>query len=123
MGEKTQGPDAAELYDEALTKSGAVQVRCVEGRPVTRYGTPIFIGAVRDPEQPNKLTYDTAAVITLPRDEAERFRREYVRHIVEGDLVLADSKSTEVGAPRKPPIATSVAAKGPPDASNEGRRE
>lgn len=126
MGEKPKDPDppdVGELYEQALQQHGFVRVRSVEGRPVTRYGTPVLIGAVRDPEKPNKLIFSPADVITIPRDEAERYRREYLRHVAEGDLVLvSDPKSSEVGAPRKPPTE-SVSAKGPPDASNEGRRQ
>jgi hypothetical protein len=121
MGEKVTPaqPDWSELYDKALAESGVVLVQSVEGRPVTRYGTKIFIGAVRDPDRANKLVY-TSDPVTLPRDEAERYRREYLRHITEGDLVLSTS---EVGAPRKPPTAASVTAKGPPHAVDEGGRQ
>jgi hypothetical protein len=124
MGDKPKDPpDAGERYDTALAKTGAIRVSSVEGRPITRYGTPIFIGAVRDPENGKKLVYTTSEVVTIPRDEAERFRREYVRHIIEGDLVLVDQP--EGGAPRNVTTTGSpgAVAKGPPHAADESRRE
>jgi len=116
-------PDVGELYEQSLAKSDAVYVRAVEGRPVTRYGTPVYIGAEREPERQNKLIYRTSDVVMIPRDEAVRYRREYVRHIVDGDLVL-DSKP-EGGAPRNETTSgrTGAVAKGPPDAADESSRE
>lgn len=126
MGEPkaTQPPDSGELYERSLAETGAVFVRAIEGRPVTRYGTPVVIGADRDPANPNKLIYRTGDVVMIPSDEAQRYRREYVRHIVDGDLALVSKP--EGGAPRKETTttgSTGAVAKGPPDAADESRRK
>lgn len=125
MGDNAAAPpDAGDLYDRSLEQTGVVQVRSVDGRPVSRYGTRSFIGAERDSANPNKLIYATDAVVTIPRDEARLYRREYVRHLADGDLALVESKP-EGGAPRNE-TATGyrrAVAKGPPDAADESSRE
>jgi len=92
-GDRSNEPktDVSELYERALASPDGLRVSAVEGRPVARFGTPVFIGAERDPENPRKLVYRTGDVVTIPREEAERYRREYIRHITEGDLVLASA--------------------------------
>jgi len=62
-------------------------VSCVQGRPVTRYGTRTFIGADRDLLPPHGMTYDTERVVAISQAEFSRYRREYNRAVNTGDLV------------------------------------
>jgi len=111
----------------------ALFVSSVEGRPVTRYGTKTLIGADRDPSNPRKINYRTKDIVPLPTDEAERYSREYARHIEDGDLVAHTAAEweqqtqhrAEVGAPRKK-LSAGVEPDQPPakdadHADNEGR--
>lgn len=68
-------------------------VSCVEGRPVTRFGSKILIGADRDPSQPNKIVYRPKDIVGIPTLEVARYGREYRRLIDEGDLVSHDAKA------------------------------
>ena len=84
-------------------------VSCVEGKPVTRFGTKVLIGADRDPTQPRKIRYRPKEIIAIPTDEAHRYGRDYGRLIADGELVehTADewlqqqNQIREVGAPRE----------------------
>jgi hypothetical protein len=84
-------------------------VSSVEGRPVTRFGTKVLIGADRDPKQPNKIQYRTKDIVAIPVAEADRFAREYGRLVADGDLTAHTAEQwqqqtqhrAEVGAPRK----------------------
>lgn len=84
-------------------------VSSVEGHPVTRFGTKVLIGAYRDAENPRKIRYRTKDIIAIPRDEADRYAREYARLIEDQELVAhtADEWSQhqrhvrEAGAPRE----------------------
>lgn len=106
-------------------------VSCVEGQPVTRFGTRVFIGAARDPANPRKLVYHPDQIIAVPHLEAQRFGREYARAILDGSLVQRsaaewrEQQRSEGGAPRKsltsgdsPPAASE--AKGATNADHEG---
>lgn len=83
-------------------------VSSVEGRPVTRFGTKVLIGADRDSAEPRKIRYRPKEIVAIPHDEAHRYGREYARLIADGDLVehKADEWTRqqdhirEVGAPR-----------------------
>lgn len=83
-------------------------VSSVEGHPVTRFGTKVLLGAYRDADNPRKVRYRTKEIIAIPRDEAERYAREYGRLIEDEELVAhtADEwteqqrRLREVGAPR-----------------------
>jgi hypothetical protein len=97
------------MADVAGHQAFGLFVSSVEGRPVTRFGTKVLIGAERDSVTPRKISYRTKDIVAIPVDEAERYSREYARLISDGDLVAhtADewSKQTqhraEGGAPRK----------------------
>lgn len=110
-------------------------VSSVEGRPVTRFGTKVLIGAERDAATPRKISYRTKDIVAIPVDEAERYTREYARLIAEGDLVAHTADEwqkqsehrAEVGAPREklktgrePDQPTAKDA--PTHAHHEGRR-
>ncbi len=110
-------------------------VSCVEGQPVSRFGTKVLIGAERDASVRGKIRYRTKEIVAIPHDEALKYSREYRRAIDDGSLVArtADEWSqqqqqiTEVGAPREklkawaqsPPSAAKDADHG----DHEGRRE
>jgi len=66
---------------------------CVEGRPVTRFGSKELIGATRDPEHRNKVVYSPKTIVGIPVDEASRYGREYQRLIDDGDVVSHDAKA------------------------------
>ena len=120
MRESTAPADAFGLF-----------VSSVDGSPVTRFGSTVLIGADRDPTKPNKIRYRTEEIIAIPRDEAEKYAREYARLIADGALVAhtADEWSNqvrEVGAPReklKSGKLDEAQAKDPPHADHEGGRE
>ena len=84
-------------------------VSCVQGQPVTRFGTKVLIGADRDPENRRKVRYRTKEVVAIPRSEATRYAREYARAIAEGELKERTESDwreyqrqmDEVGAPRE----------------------
>lgn len=62
-------------------------VSCVQGSPVSRFGTKILIGADRDPNEPRKVIYRTKDIVAIPIGEATRYAREYRRTIDEGELI------------------------------------
>lgn len=66
----------------------ALFVSSVEGRLVTRYGTRTFIGAERRASDPRQLEWHTDQVIAIPHDEFRKYRREYLRALREGSLVV-----------------------------------
>ncbi len=108
-------------------------VSAVEGKPVHRFGAPnVLIGADRDPEEPRKIRYDTNAVVAIPKAEAQRYSREYLRLIAEGALVERSaedferqsvSESTEVGAPREPLEPRAPAEERVSDGTTDGGRQ
>lgn len=116
---------------QAAAESFGLFVSSVEGQPVTRFGSRVLIGADRDPQHPNKILYRTQEIIAIPRDEAEKYAREYARLIADESLVVrtADEwtqQSREVGAPRetlKSATTDKALAKDPPHADHEGGRE
>lgn len=87
----------------------ALFVSCVEGSPVTRFGTKVLIGADRDPKVRKKILYRPKEIVAIPVDEARLYGREYARLINDGELVehtaekwLAQQQHiNEVGAPRE----------------------
>lgn len=110
-------------------------VSCVEGQPVTRFGSKVLIGAGRDPDNRRKVRYSPKQIVALPHEEAQRYGREYARAIDDGSLVQHTAaewleqqrRIDEGGAPRDklktadhPPDAAEGA---PPDADHEGRRQ
>lgn len=63
--------------------------RSVEGRLVSRWGTPrSFIGARRTPKQGGgfELTWDTEAVTGFTQDFCDRYVKELDRSVANGDL-------------------------------------
>lgn len=76
-------PDAAAQY--------ALFVSCVEGQPVTRYGTRTFIGAERRAAEPTVIDYDPTLVVAISHDEFRRYRKEYLRALSSGSLVTRDA--------------------------------
>jgi hypothetical protein len=84
-------------------------VSCVEGQPVTRFGTRVLIGAARDLTQPRKVNYDPKLIVAIPATEARRYHREYRRAIANGSLTERtaaewreqNKPNREVGAPRE----------------------
>lgn len=72
-------------------EEGALYVSAVEGRPFTRLGSKVLIGAERDPSNERKIVYRTKDIVIIPADEARRYGREYQRAIADGDLVQHDA--------------------------------
>lgn len=60
-------------------------VSCVEGKPVTRYGSRTFIGAERE-HGTNIIHWFPDRVVAIPSTEHARYRREYDRVLRDGDL-------------------------------------
>ncbi len=109
-------------------------VSCVEGQPVTRFGSKVLIGADRDPANRRKVRYNPKQIVALPHEEATRYAREYARAIEDGSLTqhtadewLEQQRRIEGGAPReklKPGARPPDAAEGePPNADHEGGRQ
>ncbi|HXJ75596.1 MAG TPA: hypothetical protein VNM37_22260 [Candidatus Dormibacteraeota bacterium] len=71
-------------------------VSCVEGYPVTRYGSRTFIGARRDPAKPNEIIWSPDQVVAIPRSEYTRHRREYDRAVKDGELRLRTEADWEL---------------------------
>lgn len=109
-------------------------VSCVEGQPVTRFGSKVLIGADRDPANRRKVRYNPKQIVAVPNEEAQRYAREYARAIADGSLTqhtagewLEQQRRIEGGASREklntavdPPDAAEGA---PPNADHEGRRQ
>lgn len=70
-------------------------VSCVEGQPVTRYGSRVMIGADRDPADPSQIIYRPGDVVKIPAAEAARYRREYTRQLGDGALKLRTAEDWE----------------------------
>jgi hypothetical protein len=60
-------------------------VSCIEGKPVTRFGSRTFIGAEREGDS-NVIHWFPDRVIAIPASEHDRFRKEYDRVLRDGDL-------------------------------------
>jgi len=63
----------------------ALFVSCVPGRPVTRYGSRVTIGAYRDPAT-SKFAWEPETVVAIPEPEFRRYRREYTSALRDGSL-------------------------------------
>jgi Na+/glutamate symporter len=61
-------------------------VSCVDGQPVTRFGTGTMIGAARSKATPDVVTYDPTHVVGIPHAEYDRHRRSYDRALGNGSL-------------------------------------
>lgn len=64
----------------------AIFVSCVDGQPVTRFGTGTLIGASRTKEAPTLVSYDPTAVVGIPHAEYGQHRRAYDRALSNGSL-------------------------------------
>lgn len=67
--------------------SFALLVSCVDGQPVTRFGTGTMIGATRSKLEPTVVVYDPTAVVGIPHDEYRKHQRAYDRALANGSLV------------------------------------
>jgi hypothetical protein len=73
---------------------------CPEKGSVPRYGTGthlrtnVIIGAVRDPNDPRKLVH-SSELVAIPAAEWRRFRREYLRAVQSGALVIVRAAKAE----------------------------
>lgn len=56
----------------------------IEGKPVTRFGTKVLIGAVR---VGNRVFYQPKVINPIPIAETKRYHREYRRAISAGSVV------------------------------------
>lgn len=65
-------------------------VSSVDGCPVARFGTKVLIGAMR---LGSSITYNTKAIIPIPKAEARRYGREYARAIDNGSLRKRSAKA------------------------------
>ncbi len=76
----------------------ALYVSSVEGHVVTRFSShkmgrrPTLIGAIRDHNDPTKITWDTKRIVGIPEAEYTRFGREYNREINAGGLTKRTAK-------------------------------
>jgi len=61
-------------------------VSCVDGLPVTRFGTGTMIGAARSKAAPDVVTYDPTQIVGIPHAEYDRHRRSYDRALGNGSL-------------------------------------
>lgn len=124
------------MRDLTAAVAFALFVSCVEGKPVTRFGSKVLIGADRDPLVRKKIIYRPKEIVAIPVDEAERYGREYSRLIKDEELVEHTAEEwldqqqqiNEVGAPRSKlksmadePPDDQREAKDPPHADHEGR--
>lgn len=66
-------------------------VSCIEGKPVTRYGSRTFIGAERV-HGTNEILWFPNRVVAIPRSEHDRYRKEYDRLLRDGDLKVRTEK-------------------------------
>ena len=62
-------------------------VSCVDGQPVTRYGTRTLIGAQRNAREPTRIDYRPDQVVALTHAECAKYRHEYDRALSNGSLV------------------------------------
>jgi hypothetical protein len=69
-----------------------LHVSCVDGLPVTRYGSRVLIGADRTLDG---VTYRPEQIVKIPAAEAARYRREYARQIADGALVVRRAEEWE----------------------------
>jgi Na+/glutamate symporter len=61
-------------------------VSCVDGKPVTRFGTGTMIGATRSKATPDVVNYDPTQIVGIPHAEYDRHLRSYERAISNGSL-------------------------------------
>lgn len=61
-------------------------------RPVTRYGTGLFLCGRRD-RKSGSMVYDTETITPLTKDEARLYRKEYQTEIRDGSLLEVDRKA------------------------------
>ena len=61
-------------------------VSCVDGKPVTRFGTGTMIGATRSKATPDVVSYDPTQVVGIPHAEYDRHLRSYERALGNGSL-------------------------------------
>lgn len=81
----------------------ALFVSCVEGCPVTRFGTRTMIGATRSARTPDVVTYDPTVVVAIPLDEHRKYRREYERALANGTLKARGAEEWSAQNRQEPP--------------------
>jgi hypothetical protein len=62
----------------------SLYVSSIEEFTVARFGTRSFIGAVRDPQDPTKITWTPDVIVPIPANEHQKYLREYTRALKPG---------------------------------------